>query len=75
MEKQRTLTPKEAWDDFLEYAKDQGLKLGNNVSMAKRDAGGYRNRTLGVRRIEKILNEYCPGRYEFRGVFILHDRK
>lgn len=70
-----TLTPWQAFADFIRYAKENSIKTGNDVAMAKRDADGYRGRSLGVRRIERILNHYAPGRYEFREVVILHDEK
>lgn len=69
-----TLTPWQAFADFLRYVKENNIKTGNDVAMAKRDADGYRGRTLGAKRIERILNHYAPGRYEFLEVVILHDK-
>lgn len=68
-----TLTPLQAFADFLRYAKENNIKIGNDVAMAKRDADGYRGRSLGPRRIERILKQYAPGRYEFKKTVILHD--
>lgn len=68
----QTLTPLQAWDDFLEYARQTGLQLGNDVSQAKRDRrGGRKTRRgtvvqLGAERIERLLNKYAPGRYTFQ---------
>jgi len=28
---------------------------------------------LGVARIRRLLERYCPGRYEFREVVVVHD--
>lgn len=74
------LTPYEAWEDFLSYWKTTGEPVYNDIAQATRDKNGRRkNRdgkpyVLGVGRIERLLNKYCPGRYEFRGVFILHEK-
>lgn len=78
MEK-KTLSPQEAFSDFLQYAKRADIKLGNDVAQAKRDnAGGRLTKKgtpirLGTARIRRLLERYCPGRYEFREVVILHD--
>lgn len=69
-----TLTPYQAFADFLRYTKENNIKTGNDVAMAKRDANGYHGRSLGVRRIQRILTHYCPGRYEFLEVVILHEK-
>lgn len=67
----RPLTPLEAWDNFLEYARQTGLQLGNDVSQAKRDRKGGRRTSrgtviqLGAARIERLLSKYAPGRYTF----------
>lgn len=76
---EQTITPLQAWDDFLEYARQTGLQLGNDVSQAKRDRkGGRKTRRgtvvqLGAERIERLLNKYAPGRYTFSIMVTIND--
>lgn len=78
MDKQ-PLTPLEAWDNFLEYARQTGLQLGNDVAQAKRDRkGGRRTKRgtviqLGAERIERLLSKYAPGRYTFSIMVTIND--
>lgn len=71
------LTPAEAWANFFEWiqAAERWAKLSyaqrNRLIIADRDSRGERKRvsgtvySLGVERMEKILNEFAPGRYRF----------
>lgn len=75
----KTLSPQEAFSDFLQFAEQNGIRLGNDVAQAKRDNKGGRLTAkgtpikLGVARIKRLLERYCPGRYEFREVVVVHD--
>lgn len=72
MEKQ--LTPLEAWADFIEniYPQIEGRQNRQDIVRA---LSHERKGLLGSRRIERILTQYAPGRYEFREVVILHNEK
>lgn len=82
-----TLSYREAWRDFHAYITqpEKWEKLTpaerNRVSLAESDYHGRRleKKTqkpfgLGDGRIEKILSELTPGRYEFSRVVILHEK-
>lgn len=68
------LTPAEAWADFWQWIKQQPQwkdkdKISRNEKQAlykaNRAAQGRDNYPLGIRRIERILNQYAEGRYTF----------
>lgn len=71
------LTPAEAWADFFEWIQDEERwsklthKERSRLIIADRDSRGVRKRvsgtvySLGVERMEKILNDFAPGRYRF----------
>ena len=74
------LTPAEAWADFLQHMeqrKNNGeiSRIPKDVQEGKYAAEGLRRHGLGEKRIKRLLEKYAPERYEFRGVFILHDGK
>ncbi len=66
----------EAWNNFFEWIKDQPTwsKMGRREKQylyktKKAAADG----SLGPERIERILKQYAPDRYEFRSVVIVHE--
>jgi len=76
MEKQ--MTTAQAWADFFLWIKaparwsELSHKQRNRLILADRDSRGVRRRpnggtpySLGEGRMEKIFNEYAPGRYRF----------
>lgn len=77
------MTPLEAFDNFLAWVHYSGKwdalndKEKNRVITARRDRDGLRGQRhqLGAGRIKRILDDYAPGRYEFREVVILKEDK
>ena len=65
------LTPAEAWADFWKWIKQQPQwkEISRNEKQAlykaNRASEGRDIHQLGIRRIERILNQYAKGRYEF----------
>lgn len=72
------ITATEAWADFWAWIRLQeswsNIPRRNKQYLYKAEKA-HREDRLGSRRIERILTQYAPGRYEFREVVILHNEK
>lgn len=76
MEKSRTMTPLEAWDDFIEVVfptiPRPRPKEIYHAMYAREGRGTYT--PLGDERIERLLTKYAPGRYRFeRVVYVIEN--
>ena len=69
--KEKHLTPLEAWDKFYtEYKKPEGNPFPNELIVAQATREGRQTnkgvpKTLGVKRIRRLLDKYAPGKYHF----------
>jgi len=67
----KRLTPLEAWDEFYkEYTKPEGDPFPNEISVANSTRWGHQRngdntKTLGEKRIKRLLEKYAPGKYQF----------
>lgn len=81
----RELSVEEAWEDFIHVVlhemKLRNERIPNEISVAKLTASGSvvhksgRIKTLGPQRIRRLLEKYAPGRYEFKCIVVLHEKK
>lgn len=78
---EKTMTPLEAFTDFLEWVHVSGVwatlatRDRNRIINARRDKElkrGERHR-LGVDRIRKILGDYATGRYTFTEIVTINE--
>jgi hypothetical protein len=74
---EHTLTPLEAWDNFVEHVIPTLPKpIPREIQHARYSREGRGTyKPLGKDRIKRLLEKYAPGRYEFREVVILHETK
>ena len=75
----KLLTPAKAWADFLKHMEEKRnsgeiTQIPKDVQEGKYAAEGLRRHGLGEKRIKRLLEKYARDRYEFRGVFILHEK-
>lgn len=74
---EKTLTIREAWADFYEWAKTNKILTGlpkaerRRVYDAQADYLGSRGQKLGNERIKDIIEKYAPERYRFEQRVIL----
>jgi hypothetical protein len=71
----RTLTPLEAWDDFVSVVvptlpKPIPLEI-QHARYARHRRGTFD--ALGSKRIKRLLEKYAPDRYTFQEAVIVHD--
>lgn len=64
------MTLPDAWRHFIGNLPDLKRKDKNIVRQAQRDEG---RGLLGDKRRRALMERYCPGRYEFREVVVVHD--
>ena len=68
MDTRQHLNPLEAWDDFYRDFKCEGNKPNELVLAEYTRRGGLINgkpKTLGEKRIRRLLEKYAPGKYQF----------
>ena len=66
-------TPAEAFRHFLDNYQPADGKVPKEIQEAKYTLEGKRTYSLGARRIKRLLDEYAPGKYEFREVVVFHE--
>ena len=62
-------TPLEAWDDFYQNFERVG-RTPNEISVAEHTRRGRnivngKPKTLGAKRIRRLLDKYAPGKYQY----------
>ena len=67
-----TFSPPDAFRHFLDNWKGA---IPKEIQEAKYALEGKRTHGLGGKRIKRLLEQYAPGKYEFKEVVIFHEGK